>query len=68
MPAVLEADFDCVLSLDPGQIVGKLPAIVGQESELPPPVLTDGVVGNGALEIDQRRSSRAVEKSATCSD
>ena len=39
MPAVLKADFDGVLSLDPGEIVGELPAVVGQESEFPPTVL-----------------------------
>ena len=52
MPAILKADFDGVLSLDPGQVVGKLPAIVGQESEVSPAILSEGVVGYGALEIE----------------
>ena len=40
MPAVFKADFDGVLTLHPGQVVGELPAIVGQEPKFSPAILT----------------------------
>ena len=64
MPAVFEADFDGVLALHPGQVVGELPAIVRQEAELTPAVLSNGVVGYGALEVDQWRPGIAGEEPA----
>src|SRR5215470_11379935 len=64
MPAVFEADFNRVLALHPREIVGELPAIVGQEAELPPTIKAKAVVWNVALEINFRWAGSLVEKSA----
>src|SRR4029077_20324641 len=62
--AILESDLDRVLSFDPGEIVRKLPAIVGQEPKVTPPIVSDRVVGNGALKVELGWSSGVVQDPA----
>src|ERR1700709_2059608 len=49
VPTILKADFNGVLPFDPREVVGELPAIVGQEAKFPPAVVADRVVGNISL-------------------
>ena len=44
MPPVFKAKFDGVLTFYPGQVVGELPTVVGQEAKFSPTILAEGVV------------------------